>query len=455
MRTLERVGRHLSTVVFQNITALMSLGLIRILFSPMGWFPNPHLYQTVNPALYYLVPTLFAYTGGKLIGGQRGGVTAAFVTIATAVGELKGFSLILPALIIGPLIGFCIKKADMLLEGRIPVGFELLFYNAAAGIVGCLFSFLFLQYFDTLFIRMMNVLISGIQYLVESNLLPLLAIIIEPGKVLFFNNAINHGILEPLGILHAKESGSSIFFLMETNPGPGLGLLLAYYFIRRRQNKKIGNIKSSTIIHALGGIHEVYFPYALMNPFVIIALVLGGLTGNLIFVLLHAGLVAAPSPGSIILMFIMAPMSMQLPVLTGFAASAIVTFSSALLILSRKRRYENRNENDKDNDVIIVQNSKIGGIRSIIFACDAGMGSSAMAAAMLRKRTADREQEFTIENASIEEIPLDTELVVVNKHMLARAQLVVPDAEFWPVSSFVDEDLYDQLVIRLSGKEKS
>jgi len=453
MRTLERVGRHLSTVVFQNITALMSLGLIRILFSPMGWFPNPHLYQTVNPALYYLVPTLFAYTGGKVIGGQRGGVTAAFVTIATAVGELNGFSLILPALIIGPLIGFCIKKVDMLLEGRIPIGFELLFYNAAAGIVGCLFSFLFIQYFDTLFIRMMNVLISGIQYLVESNLLPLLAIIIEPGKVLFFNNAINHGILEPLGILHAKESGTSIFFLMETNPGPGLGLLLAYYFMMRGKDKKIGNIKSSTIIHALGGIHEVYFPYALMNPFVIIALVLGGLTGNLIFVLLHAGLVATPSPGSTILMLIMAPMSMQLPVLTGFAASAIVTFSSALLILSRQPGNENEEESDRVEDVIVI-NSKIGEIRKIIFACDAGMGSSAMAAAMLRKRTVDWEREFTIENASIEEIPADTDIVVVNKHLLARAQVVVPDAEFWPVSSFVDEDLYDQLVIRLSAEEE-
>jgi PTS system mannitol-specific IIC component len=449
MRILERIGSHLSTVVFQNIAALITLGLIRVLFGPLGWFPNAHVYQIVDPVLYYLVPTLFAYTGGKLIGGQRGGVTAAFVTIAAATGELQQFSLILPALIIGPLIGYFIKLLDRLLEGRIPAGFELIFNNAAAAIVGTIFSVLFLYYFDPIFIQTMRSFVSGTQYLVDSKLLPLVAFIIEPGKVLFFNNAINHGILEPLGIFHAKESGSSIFFLLESNPGPGFGMLLAYYFIHKKQQKEMGNVKSSMIIHALGGIHEVYFPYALRNPLVIISLLLGGLFGNLCFVLLNAGLVATPSPGSIFLLFIMAPMGMHLPVLAGLLVSTFVSFATAYPILRREERRKSGAGDGRDDLAIVVDNRNAGEIKKIVFICIGGLGSSAFAAAMLRKRTQHLDLGLTIDNASIEEIHEDADLVVVNPHLLARIKPLLPDAELWSVTSFVDDDLYDQLVDRL------
>ncbi|WP_199619459.1 PTS mannitol transporter subunit IICB [Paenibacillus alkalitolerans] len=449
MRILERIGNHLSTVVFQNIAALITLGLIRVLFGPLGWFHNAHVYQIVDPVLHYLVPILFAYTGGRLIGGQRGGVTAAFVTIAAATGGLQQFSLILPSLIIGPLIGYIIKLVDRLLNGRIPVGFELLLNNTAAAVVASAFSVLFLNYLDPVFIQTVRVIVSGTQYLVDSNLLPLVAFIIEPGKVLFFNNAINHGILEPLGILHTKESGTSIFFLLETNPGPGFGMLLAYYFIRRKQKEGLGNVKSSIIIHALGGIHEVYFPYALRNPLVIVSLLLGGLAGNLCFMLLGAGLVATPSPGSVFLMFVMAPSGMHLPVLAGLLASAFVSFAVAYPILSRQERREAGTDGSGGRHAISVYNGKEEDIRKIIFTCNGGLGSSAFAAAMLRKRTQHLDLELTIEHASIEEVHEDADLVVANPHLLERIKSALPDAEIWSVSSFVDDDLYDQLVNRL------
>ena len=80
--------------------------------------------------------------------------------------------------------------------------------------------------------------------------------------MLFLNNAINHGVFTPLGIEQATETGKSILFLIEAeNPGPGVGLLLAFTFFG------VGAAKASApgaaIIQFFGGIHEIYFPYAL------------------------------------------------------------------------------------------------------------------------------------------------------------------------------------------------
>ena len=122
---------------------------------------------------------------------------------------------------------------------------------------------------------------------------------------MFLNNAINHGVLGPLGIQQAAEAGKSIFFLLESNPGPGLGILLAFTFFGKGAAKQ--SAPGAAVIQFLGGIHEVYFPYILMKPLLIVAAIGGGLAADFIFVMLNAGLVAPPSPGTIFAEIAMSP----------------------------------------------------------------------------------------------------------------------------------------------------
>ena len=142
-------------------------------------------------------------------------------------------------------------------------------------------------------------------FLVDNSLLPLTSIFVEPAKVLFLNNAINHGVFTPLGTQEAVENGKSILFLIEANPGPGVGLLLAFTFFGKGLAK--ATAPGALVIQFFGGIHEIYFPYVLMKPKLILAVILGGMTGvatNLVF---DSGLRAPAAPGSIIAVWLQAP----------------------------------------------------------------------------------------------------------------------------------------------------
>jgi PTS system mannitol-specific IIC component len=275
MKTLDRVGRFLSVMVFQNIAGLIALGMLRIMFGPNGWWPLPEINGLITPMTEYFIPILFGYTGGKMIGDHRGGVVAAFVIIGLVAGNSSAYTMILPAMVIGPAMGFIIKKADKWLESRIPLGLELLCYNVTAGLIGLLFTMAAYYYISPVFVQGLHVIVTGAATIVSSGYLWLIALVIEPAKILFFNNVINHGILEPLGINQTKEFGKSVFFLLESNPGPGFGLLMAYLIRSIKQEK--GNVRSAVVIQLIGGIHEVYFPYALRRLLLIIPLILGGM----------------------------------------------------------------------------------------------------------------------------------------------------------------------------------
>jgi mannitol-specific phosphotransferase system IIBC component len=153
--------------------------------------------------------------------------------------------------------------------------------------------------------------------------------------VLFLNNTINHGVLEPLGVAQATEQGKSILFMLESNPGPGLGILLAYMFFGPRLLRPTA--PAAIIIHFLGGIHEIYFPYILMKPRLILAAIAGGASGILVFIATDAGLVSTPSPGSIFAYLAMTPRGGWFGVLAGVAVAAVVSFvvASALLGFGR------------------------------------------------------------------------------------------------------------------------
>jgi PTS system mannitol-specific IIC component len=277
----------------------------------------------------YLLPLLIGFTGGNLVYGHRGGVLGATATMGLIVGS--SIPMFLGAMIMGPLGGYLIKKIDQYLEDKIPVGFELLVNNFSAGFLGVALVLISNLIIGPVVQAISDGLGSAVQFLIDSRLLPLADLIIEPAKVLFLNNAINHGILAPLGVAEVARSGKAIHFLLETNPGPGLGMLLAVWVAGK------GSLKLSApgamIIHFLGGIHEIYFPYILAKPVLIVAMWAGGILADLWFVVSGAGLVATPAPGSIFAYLAVTPPGQYVSVLGGVIVGIGGSFVAGNVVL--------------------------------------------------------------------------------------------------------------------------
>ena len=326
---IQRFGSFLAAMVVPNIGAFIAWGLITALFIPTGWLPNDQFAKLVGPMINYLLPLLIGYTGGHMVYGHRGGVVGATATMGMIVGA--SIPMFLGAMIMGPLGGYLIKKIDQFLEDKTPVGFELLVANFSAGILGLVIVLLANVIIGPVVQTVSDTLGNGVQGLIDNRLLPLADFIIEPAKVLFLNNAINHGILAPLGVAEVAKSGKAIHFLLETNPGPGLGMLAAFWLSGK------GNLKLSApgamIIHFLGGIHEIYFPYILAHPVMIIAMWVGGFFADLWFVVTGAGLVATPAPGSIFAYLAVTPPGQFVAVLGGVFIGIVGSFVAGNVIL--------------------------------------------------------------------------------------------------------------------------
>ena len=344
---IQRFGGFLAAMVIPNIGAFIAWGLITAFFIPTGWIPNDDLAQLVGPMIFFLLPILIGYSGGYLVHGQRGAVVGAIATAGVAIGgwvgvEIGGETVMTPmflgAMIAGPLGGWVIRQWDAMVAGRIPTGFEMLVGNFSAGILGAILAILGYWAIGPVVSVVSEAFGDAVDFLVDNTLLPLVSIIVEPAKVLFLNNAINHGVLAPLGVAEAAEEGKSILFLIETNPGPGLGLLTAYWFFGPRAVRP--SAPGAIIIHFFGGIHEIYFPYVLINPVLIVAMIVGGMSAVLTFVVTGAGLVSTPSPGSIFAYLAVTPKGGYFAVLAGVAVGAIVTFVVATVILKATVREE-------------------------------------------------------------------------------------------------------------------
>ncbi len=386
-------GRFLSGMVMPNIGAFIAWGLITALFIPTGWWPNESLAALVSPMSTVLLPLLIAYTGGAAIHGQRGGVIGAIATMGVIVGS--DIPMFIGAMIVGPLAAWVMKKFDRLLEGKIPAGFEMLVNNFSLGILGAVLTLLTLKGVTPLVESLNEAMRAGVGFFVDNKLLPMASIFIEPAKVLFLNNAINHGIFSPMGIQQVEETGKSIFFLLEANPGPGLGVLLAYCLAGKGSAKS--SAPGAVIIHFLGGIHEIYFPYILMNPLLLLSVIAGGASGIFVEQMFGAGLSAPASPGSIIAILGMTPRGGYLPVILGVLVATAVSFFISMPILkfaakdedlesskNRMKEMKNAAKGIADEKKAVAVDTK--DIRKIVFACDAGMGSSAMGATVLKKK---------------------------------------------------------------------
>jgi PTS system mannitol-specific IIC component len=326
---VQRYGGYLAAMVLPNIGAILAWGLITAFVIPTGWTPNDQIAKVVGPMINFMIPLLIGYTGGKLVYGHRGGVVGAVATFGVAVGA--GLPMFLGAMVVGPLGGFLIKLFDDNFADRVRSGFEMLVNNFSAGIIGAVLAVLGVVFFGPWFAALSDALGSGVSAIINAGLLPLADIPIEVGKVLFLNNAINHGVLAPLGVAAAAQNGRAIHFLLETNPGPGLGLLLSFMFFGKGMAKL--SAPGAIIIHFFGGIHEIYFPYVLSHPIMIVAMWAGGIAADFVFVATNAGLVATPSPGSIFAYLAVTPPGQHLGVLSGVAVGAIGSFLVGSLIL--------------------------------------------------------------------------------------------------------------------------
>ncbi|MCY7848350.1 PTS mannitol transporter subunit IICB [Bacillus haynesii] len=460
---IQRFGSYLSGMIMPNIGAFIAWGIITALFIPTGWMPNEALASLVDPMIKFLLPLLIGYTGGKMVYDHRGGVVGATAAIGVIVGA--DIPMFLGAMIMGPLGGYLMKLTDRLFKDKVRSGFEMLINNFTAGILGFILAVLGFLAIGPVVLGLNKTLAAGVEVIVNANLLPLASIFVEPAKVLFLNNAINHGILSPIGIEQAAQAGKSILFLLEANPGPGLGILLAYMIFGKGTSKQTA--PGAAVIHFLGGIHEIYFPYILMKPLLILAAIAGGASGVLTFSIFNAGLAAVPSPGSIIAVLAMTPKGNHIGVILGVLVATAVSFIVASLILktskagdedltaaAEKMQQMKGKKSQAVSELTSVDQAEetaapYENVGKIIFACDAGMGSSAMGASILKNKVKKAELDIDVSNTSINNLPEDADIVITHKDLTERAKVKLPNARHISVENFLNSPKYDELINQL------
>lgn len=468
---IQTFGRFLSGMVMPNIGAFIAWGLLTALFIEKGWFPNEQLSSIVSPMLTYVLPILIAYQGGKMVGGDRGALMGAIATIGVICGT--EYTMFMGAMIMGPLAGLVIKKFDKAVDGHIPAGFEMIVNNFSVGILGLIMAVIGYYLIGPFMGVILGALSAGVNVLVTHDILPLVTVFVEPAKILFLNNAINHGIFSPLGAEQIAETGKSVFYMIESNPGAGTGVLLAYMFFSKDKKTK-DSAPGALIIHLFGGIHEIYFPYVLMNPLLLLAAIGGSLAAMTYYTVFDLGLSGPASPGSIIAFLLMAPKGSTLAVLLGVVIAAVVSFVIAIPIIrltgnKHEGSLEDASAKMKDMkaaskgeavsasaDAIEQQTVAIPAeeIKHIVFACDAGMGSSAMGASVLKKKIQKAGLDIEVTHASVSSIPPEAQIVVTHQDLKERAMKSAPQARLVTITNFMTAPEYDELVESLKTNKE-
>jgi PTS system mannitol-specific IIC component len=471
-------------MVMPNIPAFIAWGIITAFFIQTGWTPNGVLggFGTTNgvantglvgPIITWLIPLLIASQGGRMVYGTRGAVVGTVMTMGVIVGSL-GTTMILGAMICGPLGGYLIKQVDRIWENKIKAGFEMLVNNFSAGILGFGLALAGFFWLSPIFDWIATILGDGVKALVNAHLLPLASIFIEPAKVVFLNNAINHGVLDQLGAQQVQQTGKSILFLLEANPGPGVGLLLAFMFFGVGVAR--ATAPGAIIIQFFGGIHEIYFPYVLSKPMLLLAVIAGGATGVATNVTFQSGLVAPASPGSIFAVIFETAKDSYVGVILSVILSAAVSFFVTAIILRASRNRDLAAEAAGEQDALVTavarnaankgRESRVGDllgtgtgtttaskVQTIVFACDAGMGSSAMGATVLRNKIKKAGIEgVTVVNKAIANLTDDVDIVITQEQLTERARQKTPSAEHYSVDNFMSSTKYDEVVAEVTAR---
>ncbi|MBM7634709.1 PTS mannitol-specific transporter subunit IIBC [Geomicrobium sediminis] len=457
---IQRFGSHLSSMIMPNIGAFIAWGILTAIAVPteIGM-----LEAFVDPMVFYLLPLLIAFAGGRMIHDFRGGVVGA--TAAMGVIVAADIPMFIGAMIMGPLGGYVIKKFDQVMDGKVRPGFEMLINNFSAGIIGALLAIIGSLAVGPVVQGFTVALGAGVDAMISIGALPLVSLFIEPAKILFLNNAINHGIISPLATSQVYEYGQSMLFMLEANPGPGIGILLAFMIFGKGAAK--ASSYGAGVIHFFGGIHEIYFPYVLMKPLLIVAVIAGGMSGVFMVQLFDVGLTSVPAPGSIIMILAFAASGSHLGAIISVLVAAAVTFAIAAPILKFDRKGEVENIEEAQAKVAAMKSGKnneatqaepeanqFSQVSTIIFACDAGMGSSAMGASIMKDRVKKAGIEgVDVSNTSISNIPEHADLVITHKDLTTRAKEQHPNAIHVSVDNFMNSPRYKEIIDKLQGNE--
>lgn len=464
----QRFGGKLSAMILPNLGAFMGWGIITAI---NAFAPNEMLTAFVLPVLTYLLPLLIAMSAGRMVYEEKGAIIAAFATMGVILGA--DITMLLGAMIMGPLAAWILKKIDKIIEPYIPIGFELLIGNLTVAIFGALLAIAGYLLLAPGISSLSSIFAGGVSFLQDRGLLPLTAIFIEPAKVLFLNNAIGQGILTPLGTTQLADLGKSVLFLLESNPGPGIGILLAYCVFGKGNAK--ANAYGASVIHFFGGIHEIYFPYILMKPALVVAAIAGGVTGTFVFTTLNVGLVGVSSPGSVITIMMMAATGDRIKILIGILAAAAVSFLISAVIVKRSKTDEESvnkelKEAAKQMEVLKGKKSRISSvfedkedkvldyaaIRTILYVCDAGLGSSAMGASVIAKKLKKLGiDDVQVPHARVTDLPKAADVIITHSSLKQIVQEKQPDTMVISIEDYLNAPEYDKLVNQIAEARKN
>ncbi|EGO8861739.1 PTS lactose transporter subunit IIBC [Enterococcus faecalis] len=447
---LRRFGHRLSGMIMPNLSIFIAWSLLSLVAGYTTGNLRLALSEVETIMIRVVLPILIGFTGGKMFEEQRGGVVAAIATVgvivSTDVPQLFG------AMFIGPLAGYTFAKIEQILLPKVKEGYEMLTKNFLAGIVGGLLCCFGILVVAPAVESASFWLYQFSSWLIEANLLPLVHVFLEPLKVLFFNNAINHGLLTPLGLEGASQTGQSILFLLETNPGPGVGVLVAFLLFGPVGQRKTAG--GATMIQLIGGIHEIYFPFVLMDPRLFLAVIAGGMSGTLVFQIFNGGLSAPASPGSLVAILANAPTEARLAVFSGIFVSFLCSFAIASLLLKRQRGIELVSMikmKEEDQVETVTPN-----YQQILFVCDAGMGSSAMGASLLSRQLKAVNLEMPVTYQSVHQMKWQPKtLVVIQAELKQLAQKYVPEKDMVSVQNFLEiKSYYPQVLAKLTASSQ-
>ena len=440
---IQKFGSLLSAMVMPNIGVFIGWGLLTALFIDTGWAPNAYLNKLVSPILTYLLPCLIGYTAGSNIYGRRGGVIGAFATMGAVVGA--DVTMLVAGMILGPVAAVCIRAFDKAVEGKVKPGLEMLVDNFSLGIIGFVICIIGYVGVAPIMTAIQTVLTGGVQYLTDHNMLPLTELFVQPAEILFLNNAINHGIMTPLGLQQAAEAGKSVLFLVEASGAAWVGLSLAFAIFGNKSAKK--SAPGAVIIMFFGGIAEVCFPYCLTMPLTIIGPILGNMFSLFVLTNFGGGVVGPVSPGSVISYYMMTPKACMLVNTIAYFGSLAISFAGAAIVLKAFKH----DEEEETPTLTATADAKIQKLNKVIFACDAGMGSSAMGVTILKKKLEEIGLKPDIKHVAVADITKDADVVVTNVNLEERAKMSVEGTNIpiLTLSNFMDQSEYERIIIEI------
>lgn len=455
MKNIHKIGKFYTRIIMKHIGIFIFIGFLSVVFHDHGWFPNEDIYAISQLMYWTVLPAFIAFEGGRMIAGAEGGILAVLAISGLLLSE-NSIGL-LGAMLIGPFAGKLWKYEEQFVERYAGPSFQMLVRNLLIGVCGGILSVLGYFLVSPVLGVVVKTAYGAIDWLVSSQLIGLISIVIEPAKVFFLNNVINHTILVPIGIGQMQEAESSILFLLEANPGPGLGMMAALCY---RNKEKRSEYVSAMIAQTAGGIHEVYFPFVLSDLRLLIPLILGGIAGNLCFGIMGAGLQGMVSPGSIFTIILMAGRENSIPVLMGICVSAVLSFAGSLVVMrwgtQRKIRQQQgeesrtKEEMQMKEEVQVKNEIRINNIRRIAFVCDGGVGSSAMGAALFRRQLAKEGiVGICVEAYAADMVPDEVELVVCQRNFYEMLPQEVKAKEVYKVESLMNIGEYENLLAKI------